>query len=122
MSDEPGISLREHFEALITEAKALFSQRMNDADKAVDKALGSVEKSTTRADMLIDSLRKELSDQIRQYPTRAEHDVLAKDITSLTTRVTSMEGRGTGLKDGWGYLVGLAGLAAGAWALITGKH
>jgi hypothetical protein len=37
----------------------------------------------------------------------------------MKTRITAIEGRSGGLKDGWGYVVGLIGILAGVAAVVT---
>lgn len=124
MSEVP---LREHLEALIAAQASLFSQRLADSSKAIDAALAAAkeavikaENSTERRLELLNEFRGAMKDQTSTMLPRGEaylmKDTLEQAIARVTSRQDRVEGRGKGLGDGWGYLVGAVGIAAALWS------
>ena len=99
---------------------------VDTAMKAADKALIKAEASTERRLEALNELRALASDQATLLMPRSEyavqHQALVDRVTICEGRLTLSEGRGGGLKDAWGYLVGLAGLVIAAFTLYFHSH
>lgn len=111
-----------YFKDLLGAAEAKNQQQFRDAEKAVQAALAAAEKAVAKAEYNAEKWRdsanewrqamddREVKFMPRQEYTSA-HQALIDRISAMETRVTKNEGTGTGLKQGWAYLVGLVGLA-----------
>ena len=95
------------FEAL----EATIKTAVTSAKEAVDKAEKAAEK---RLDGL-NELRGAMNDQAAKYMTQETADAKISAISArldlIKERQDRMEGRGSGLQQGWGYVVGAVGLA-----------
>ena len=119
-----------HLRELINERDRRYEQRFEAQRTAVDAALAAQEKAVAKAETAaekrfesVNEFRGQLADQAARLLPRAESDVafagvrekidgLAVRIDALATRIERGEGQRSGLKDGWGYLVGAAGFVA----------
>jgi len=108
----------QRFESL----EATIKVAVNSAKEAVDKAEKASEK---RLDGL-NELRGAMTDQSATYITRetvsAMTSALSARLDLIKERQDRMEGRGSGLQQGWGYIVGAVGLALGLVSLFNILH
>jgi len=86
------VSLRDYFEALL-----------HERDKAITTQLDANEKRLGT----LNELRGNVA-------TKDELQALSQRVTDMKERIDRMDGRSTGLKDGWGWIVGAAGVAFAA--------
>jgi len=102
--------------------EATIKVAVNSAKEAVDKAEKASEK---RLDGL-NELRGAMTDQSAAYITRetvsAMTTALSARLDLIKERQDRMEGRGSGLQQGWGYIVGAVGLALGLVSLFNILH
>lgn len=109
-------SLKAHYDAILRERDRRYEQRFADAETATRAALAAAEKAVTKAEASADKrfegvneFRQALSDQTATFITRTEALALternAERVQELTNRVNQMEGHGSGLSAGYGYLI-----------------
>jgi hypothetical protein len=130
-----------HLRELIDERDRRYEQRFEGQEKAVAAALAAQEKAVaaalsaadravSKAELAaekrfeaVNEFRGQLADQAGRLLPRSEADValggvrekidgLTGRVEALGTRLERGEGQRSGLKDGWGYLVGAAGFVA----------
>jgi chloramphenicol 3-O-phosphotransferase len=94
-----------------------------DDRRAIDAALASADRANVKAeaanDKRFDSMnefRGTLNDQAKLLASRVELEGLEKTVQGLTDRINKSEGRGVGLNQGWGILLGVGSLVAAAFA------
>lgn len=125
------VPIKEHFEALLLEMDKRYNQRFDAQEKAVTSALTAakeaVGKAETAAEKRFDSVnefRGQQSDIVATFMPRKEHESEMRTamgkIDDLQRRLDRNEGRSTGLGQGWGYVVGAAGLVAALVAIFVG--
>ncbi len=114
-------TLREHLAQRITDQGVRLDQRMNDADKAIQAALGSAETAVSKAEAAsekrfegINEFRGALADQQRELlprsEYRAEQKAMSDRIASNADRLAALELRLTSRLDlGQGSAAGAAG-------------
>jgi hypothetical protein len=134
-------TLREHFDTRLAEKDLRDQQRFEGqgvalaAARAADRELvaaaltaadRAVQKAETAADRRAEGqneFRATLSDQAARLATKDELETkvgaLSDRITALATAAATQQGSKTGLRDGWGYLVGAVGIIA-TIATLTG--
>jgi hypothetical protein len=116
VSDE--VSLRDYIDRVMVERDIRYQQRFESQEKALEEAKRSSEK---RLDGM-NEFRGSLNDAQKTYITRTEAMSIItrneQDIKAVTDRVNIQQGHGTGLKDGWGWIIGLLGIAMAAVALF----
>jgi hypothetical protein len=132
-------TLRAHFAQIFDERDHRYEQRFDAQEKAVAAALSAAERAVAKAELAaekrfeaVNEFRAQLGDQASTFMPRGEANAetsnLREKIEALTARIDALatrfergEGQRSGLKDGWGYLVGAAGfistLIAIAYAL-----
>jgi hypothetical protein len=106
-----------------------FSSQEEMVKAAVRSAKEAVDKAETAANerfKSINEIRGAMLDQTGKFVTRDTVDALVgalnTQITALGKQVERMEGRGSGLQQGWGYIVGAVGLALGLVSLFNLLH
>jgi len=117
------------FKDLMAERDLRYAQRSKSQDEAVAAALQTSEKAIVKAESAtekrfenVNEFRETLSDQSATLLSRTEYQVqhqalldkLASDeklITLLRTDIVALQTRGGSIKDMWGYIIGLGGLA-----------
>ncbi len=111
------VSILDHVKALLEEKDKRDEQRFQAQTGAINAALQAAEKAVTKAENAtekrfdsVNEFRQTLTDQTKTFASLERVDALLQ-------RLDRIEGRSSGLKDGWGWLVGFAGLviAAGAF-------
>ena len=94
-------------EEMAIEREKRYMQRFDGADEQVKTALTASEKALveTKAstERQFETMREEITVRIR---------ITEKTVGELAKTVSTMVGRGGGVKDSWGYLVGAGGLGA----------
>lgn len=117
------VPLREHLEALIEALDRRVEQRIADQERAVGLVALSAKEALVKAETaierrldLLNEFRGALHDQTATMMPRAE---IEPRLHLAETRLDKAEGRGGGLNAGWGYLVGVVGLAAAFWSVLT---
>ena len=84
---------------------------VRSAKEAVDKA----ESAANERFKSINEIRGAMLDQTGKFVTRDTVDAMVNAVTTkidaLGKQIERMEGRGSGLQQGWGYIVGAVGLA-----------
>ena len=91
---------------------------MTSAQKAVEKAEAAVERRLEG----MNEFRGSLADQARLLMPRSEAESrmteMSKQLAMLSSRIDRGEGRGSGLNQGWGYLIGAIGAIGGIIAIF----
>jgi phosphopantetheinyl transferase (holo-ACP synthase) len=124
--------LREfaHAESLAKEREKRYMQRFEAADEAVAAALTAAKEAVLKAESAtekrfdsVNEFRGALADQAATLMPRFEADsrlnALETALGDVAKAVSVMSGRGSGLKDSWGYLVGAVGIVAALVALLA---
>ncbi|MDX6479565.1 MAG: hypothetical protein QOG85_75 [Gaiellaceae bacterium] len=145
---------RQHLQRVMDERDLRYEQRFQMQERAlgaalmaqkeaVAAALTAAERAVTKAELAADKrfesvneFRGQLADQAATLLSRTEAGVefgnyrekletLVSRIDSLATRIERSEAKGAGLKDSWGYLIGLVSLIGGllaiAYAVAKGR-
>ncbi len=117
---------------VLDERDERYKQRAESQDLAVKSALETSEKAITKAEFAtekrfdsVNEFRATLADQASKLMPRAEFDVQhgavldrirvnEERIGGIQSALSSIQARGTGVKDAWGYLVGIMGLILAA--------
>ena len=135
-------TLREYVESRLHELDLRNEQRYQASQQALSVALASLEKAMqaaltaadravskaeTAAEKRFDSVnefRGLVNDLISKLLPRAEAEVIIKSLDARLDLVTSLveQGRaeGSGVKQGWGYAVGVTGLVLGLLGIVAG--
>lgn len=103
---------------------------LNAAQTAVNAALSAAEKAVTKAEIAsekrfdnVNEFRATLADQQRTLMPRTEVELIIqslRDIASTNAKnIASLSGAKSGMKDGWGYIVGIVGILAALFSFIT---
>lgn len=119
MVDEgPTIPAYQHLAVLADERDLRYQQRFDAQTTAINAAMAAAEKAVTKAEVAAER-RFELLNELRQgVATRQEVEALEKLILALQTEVSERRGKGLGLKDGWGYIVGAIGIIGVLFAVL----
>jgi hypothetical protein len=111
------VPLRKYIDRIMAERDLRYQQRFESQEKALEEAKRASEK---RLDGM-NEFRGSLTDAQKTYITRVEAmSVITRneaDIKAVTDRVNMQQGHSTGLKDGWGWIIGVLGLAMAAVSL-----
>lgn len=103
-----GVSLKEHFETILSEK-----------DKALAAALIAVKEENRKTEVAAEK-RFELLNELRGgVATREQLEALEKSLEDLKTRIDKSEGRNTGLSLSWGVILGGAGLISTILAILS---
>jgi len=127
---------REQLIILIEEHDKRYTQRFDAQQQAMSAALAAAEKAVSKAETAsekrfesVNEFRAALGDQTRDLMPRAEVEARFGSLTEkidgpngVMRRIERSAGRGAGLADGWGYLVGAVGLIAAVVALFIKLH
>jgi hypothetical protein len=112
------VSLRDYFDRIMTERDLRYQQRFDSQEKALEKAMRS---SESRLDGM-NEFRESLSDAQKTYITRTEAMAVItrneQDIKAVTDRINISAGRGAGMKDGYGWLIGIIAIAISLLAVL----
>ncbi len=103
MSEWTVDTLKLHFEALLDQRDKQIALALSAAEKAVTKAEAATEK---RFDS-VNEFRQTLSDQNKTFASTERVD-------SLTQRLDKIEGRSSGVSDGWKWLALVIGVIIAA--------
>ena len=106
---------------LINERDKNYNQRFDNVVEATKSALAAADRAVNKAEMAtekrfegVNEFRNTLSDQQRTFISRTELDVMFESINDkidlLETNSISKQSQGVGLKEGWGWAVGLIGI------------
>jgi len=118
MSEWTVFTLKEHFDEKFEDAKLAVNSALAAAEKAVVKAEAASEKRFEG----VNEFRSALADQQRTLIPRAEVEVIIKTIDirleNLTARLDKSEGKGMGIGQTLGYIIGGIGILTGILALI----
>lgn len=134
-------TLKHHLESVINQNENLSVQRHNSEHNAVSIALEAQKELTIQAQAAateavrkaeaavekrfdsVNEFRAQLGDQARTFVPRSEFDVrldpIIERISKLENRSIGLDGRKTGLGEGWGWAVGIAGFVVMVVSLIT---
>lgn len=121
------VTLKEYLIQLIANNDKRYEQRFNDtkiavdaaliaADKAVTAALAGQKEAVTKAEVAaekrfesVNEFRSTLANQQRSLMPRQEyeanHKALADRIDKIESKELVVEGKGGGIKEGWGWAV-----------------
>ena len=127
---EDAVPLREHLKELLMEVDLRNQQRFEAQEKAVQAALVGAERAVLKAEAAaekrfeaMNEIRGAMSDQGRMLIGREEAlarmSGLEEKVGALTERLDKAEGSGSGLKAGWGYLIGGVGLLLAILAFLS---
>lgn len=115
---DSAVPLKEHILALMAERDKQVAIALAAADRAVVKAEAAAEKRFEG----VNEFRATLSDQAARLMPREEAvtrmDSLRERLDALTLRITTTEGRSSGLAAGWGWIVGVVGLIGGILGIV----
>jgi hypothetical protein len=113
-----GVSLKEHFEKLLSEQDRRHELGLQAAKDAVAIAEANAEKWRESAN----EWRGAMNDRERNLMPRAEAEAESKNnaakVAALTQRMDLMQGRSTGANWLWTVLLGLLGIALSLGAVI----
>ena len=120
------------FKEILQERDERYKQRAISQDQAVKAALDTSEKAITKAETAtekrfegVNEFRETLADQAATLMPRVEYAVQHKAITEriedigvqvnlLRQDLSSMQARGGGMKEVWGYIIAIAALLMAA--------
>lgn len=116
-------TLKQYIDAKFTEADKRYEQRFMDSGTAVNAALQAAEKAVTKAEAAsekrfesVNEFRGTLTDQARTFIPRAEADLrmgtLEAQVRALTALNLERRAGGAGMKELWGYIIGIIGIIA----------
>lgn len=123
------VSLREHFEAILSEMDRRYEQRFDAQEKANTTALTAAEKAVLKAEVAaearfasVNEFRGTLSDQTATLMPRVEAEArmqaMADKLGELGDRVNRAEGRGSGYTASWAVGVAVMGLLLGVGSFV----
>jgi hypothetical protein len=134
-------TLREHLVMVIDANNKRYEERFQSAQKAVDAALAAADRAVIKAETAaekrfegVNEFRNTLGDQQRNLIPRSEVDVLMRGQTdrtnalagALTDKIDALEkqvehlvSERAGIKGGYGYAVGVAGLVLTLGSIIA---
>jgi hypothetical protein len=124
------VSLREHVEALREADNLRFKSEREDDNlrnqqrfDAMETAIKKAETATERRFESVNEFRSTLTDQTKEFPTKAVVDgkfaALEAQVAALTGRLDRREGSGQGLHSGWLILVAAIGSLSSIAAIIA---
>lgn len=112
MKGEDTVSLKDYFERILEEK-----------DKAVHIALAAAKEAVTVAERNAEKWRNDanewrgaMNDREKNFMSRSEFEIYK---TATEKALNLREGRGLGLSQGWGFLIGAAGLVAVIVSLLS---
>ena len=108
-------TLRIHLLTLIEALADVTAERFTAQKESVERAAAGMDKRLEA----INEFRGQLSDQAATFVTRNELNALIDRINMMSSRQDRQEGSGSGLRAGWGFLVGGIGTAAVIVTLIV---
>jgi len=98
--------------------KEYFERILDEKDKALTAALIAVKEENQKTELAAEK-RFELLNELRgDVATKAEVHALATIVDDLKTRLDTLQGRSSGLFQGWGILIGAIGLIGGVIGII----
>lgn len=123
-------TLHRYIRELIDERDTRYEQRFTAQEKAVKDALTAADRAVTKAELAtekrlegVNEFRATLTDYTTNLMPRGEVTALLagfdEKLTALQSRIDRSEGKGKGIDQAWGYLVGLVGVVAAAVAVIV---
>jgi CHASE3 domain sensor protein len=119
----------KHYEQRFSDTKIAVDAALIAADKAVAAQLAGQKEAVTKAETAaekrfesVNEFRNTLSDQQRTLMPRAEAEVKFevnnKLMDAILARLDKTEGKGAGLSQSWGVLVGAVGLIGSLIAIV----
>lgn len=106
-----GVGWRAYVDRVFTEHDLRYQQRFDAQAQAIKDALLAAEKAVSKAETAnekrfdgVNEFRRALTDQTATFVSRIEFNALKE-------RMDRSDGRAGGFSAGWGYLIGVAGLA-----------
>lgn len=126
-------SVDQRFRAAETGLKAALDALRDNtllAFAASEKAIQKAEVAAEKRFEAVNEFRRTLADQTATFMPRMQTEAMVSNVNekvdALAVRMDRSEGRGSGLQDGWGYLVGGIGLLisilGGVAALVAFLH
>ncbi len=123
-------SLHQHLARMSDERDRRYEQRFDAQQRATEMALSATKEAVLKAEHASDKrfdgvneFRAQLSDQAAMLMPRMEADqrlaALTERVSDLTTVVTKIQGRSSGIEGAWGYLLGAVGLAAAVISMVV---
>ncbi len=114
-------TLKEHYDALLTERAARASERVASAQRSIEAALAAADKATTKAEEAIErrlegvnEFRATLGDQQRLLMPRSEVEVMLQELRGRIERLEAARVGATseqaGVKAGYVWAIGVVGL------------
>lgn len=111
--------LTKFVEDALTATDLRYQQRFEATEKAIAKAESATEKRFEG----VNEFRNQLGDQQRTFMPRSEVEVIHRGINekieTLGKTVSDRRAQGLGVKDGWGYAVGVVGFVLALLSLIA---
>jgi len=108
--------------AAVDAAFAAQKEAINAALAAADRAVSKAELATEKRFESVNEFRGTLDNQQRTLIPRSEVDVLVKGldekISNLTKQMDHLQAERMGIKGGWGYAAGAAGLVLTLFSLV----
>lgn len=104
---------------LLEERDRRYTLRADRQDKEVATALTVVKDATNRVEETTERRFNSVDSTLD-----ALHSSLSEQLSAISDRVGAIEGKGVGLKEGWGYLVGalgIGGVIVGVIAAFLGR-
>ena len=131
-SDESGWTvdtLHEHLDVRMADKDVRDQQRFDAQSQAIAAALQAAKEAVAKAETAtekrfesVNEFRAQLADLVARLLPRNEYDTahqaLIEKISDLASRIDRTEGKATGGRDLWGYLVGAVGIVVAIVALI----
>lgn len=108
------LQLRELLQAETLALENLMNEKFSGRDKALDAALASAKETSLKSEQ---NVIKQI-DNMSLLMT-AQNNANSGQINDMKDRITTIESRGKGLSDGYGWLVAGLGLLVGGGGLIA---
>ncbi len=117
------------YDEVLSERDTRYQQRFDATEKYVSAGFLSAEKAITKAETAtekrfegVNEFRAQLSDQQRTFMPRGEQErmqsAISDRITALEKQIDTLVSERKGIMGGWGYAVGVIGLAISVIAVV----
>ena len=134
---QDGVDLRDLFNAQIENLRTLikandinYNQRFDNVVAATKNALESADRAVTKSEMAsekrfdaVNEFRATLADQQRTLMPRSEVEILIRGlndkIDALNVTTIGKQGQSVGMKEGWGWAVGVLGIVVAVVVIIS---
>lgn len=120
LHDEKFVSIQTQFRERDTRAEQTAKDNKTSIDAALQAAKEAVSEQNKSNTLAIDKSEAAFTKQIDQIGTliATTKEAIDGQINDMKTRLTTIESHGSGVKDGFGYIVGGVGLLVGVLSVV----